>query len=362
MGTRMSLLPAAQFCGEAPKLAAQHGAGRAAAMSSAFHAVCAGAPEARDKWDLLSEEEQTEIGTWSKPTDVTLPGGVLLEYAKAEKEIAVALDDWGYPTPADGPDAFTLGHLDFAWTVETKVDPGVFCDGGVFCVSPEKDGSCGGHAQTWLNVAYVGDIKKTVWSSSGPDSLQLHAYGMAYALFRGCQGYVTGIWVPTDGKWFWRTSVVWLDSDEGNRILARILAAAGNQGEANVGAHCTGCWNRTSCKEWIMPVIDRGTSELLRVGSAGTKPAPEDAVRAVLQMLAAEDVIKVFKENIREWVRRGEVEVKDPSTGLVWSPIEMPGKESVTVSDLRKGLGEEANKFIKRGKPFPQFRWLKEAR
>lgn len=323
----MSLLPVAQYCGLAPKLSGEHGAGRAAAMSSAFHAMCADAPDAKVRWALLSDDEQAELADWKRPDDVALPGGILLRYADAEKELAVALDDWGQAT--SDAKAATVGHLDFAWVVG--------------------------------DVAYVADIKKSVWSSSGPDSLQLHAYGLAYAALRECDAYVTGIWIPTDAKWFWSTETVWLDSDEGRKQLDRVLAAARNDGEANKGAHCSNCFNRMHCKEWVLPVIDTGSTQLLRTGCCGIKPSNEDALAAVVQLMAAKDVIKAFEENMKEWVRRGLLQVKDPNTGMVWAPVEMTGRESVSAKDLRAALGDGAERYIKKGNSYSQYRWLKES-
>jgi hypothetical protein len=45
--------------------------------------------------------------------------------------------------------------------------------------------------------------------------------------------------------------------------------------------------------------------------------------------------------------------------GKAWRAQEQQGRESVAVGELRKQLGPEAEKFIKRGAPFSVARWVK---
>lgn len=362
MGARMSALPITQFCGLAARLGAQHGAGRAAAVSSAFHALCAGD---ESKYRMLTDEERVELEAWEKPTDVAIPNGPLLKYAEAVKELAVALDTFGWPVLADNlnaatPGVFTLGHLDFAWAAETETSEKMFCSG---CYPPHGAPGlkiCNGHVQT-MRIAYVADIKATRWTSSGPDSLQLHAYAIAFAKANDCEGYVTGIWVATEGKWHWATEIVWLGSEHAELRENQVLGAAGNdQGEANKGAHCTNCWERLHCPEWVLPVAD-GKTHLLLIGSNGQKPTNEEAVQALLEYKAASEVLRRFKENMEEWVKRGLVTAYDPGTKMQWGPVKMPGRQGVDMAALRAKLGDQLRPFMTEGKPYEQYRWLKRA-
>src|SRR5512146_2655622 len=115
MGHRMSSLPVAQFCGQAAPLSEKYGAGRAAVMSSFFHATCAFSPEAKNLALQLTPEELDDVGTWHPPGTIHLyDGAVTLDYASAEKELEVMLDAAGEYSE-DPAKAITIGHLDFAW-------------------------------------------------------------------------------------------------------------------------------------------------------------------------------------------------------------------------------------------------------
>ena len=70
--TRMSSLPIAEKCGTAAALSARHGSGRPAAMSKAFHAKCAGSPEAFRLIGALSHAERDEIAEWKMPADAVV--------------------------------------------------------------------------------------------------------------------------------------------------------------------------------------------------------------------------------------------------------------------------------------------------
>ena len=76
MGNRASILDVAELCGQAG-IRARDAAGRAAAMSSAFHSLAAGGPDANRLFLSLTAEEQATISGWKLPTPVTvaLQGG-----------------------------------------------------------------------------------------------------------------------------------------------------------------------------------------------------------------------------------------------------------------------------------------------
>lgn len=328
-GHRMSILPVAQYCGQAPVLSAQHGAGRPAAMSNAFHAKQAGAPHASRLMALLSDEEREEVESWSTPADVVIPvdaySSITLDYASAEKELELGLDRWGnYVDPESGANCLTVGHMDFGWVRETGV-----------------------------RVAYVGDIKKTIWTTSeGPESLQLHAYGWAYARKHDCHAYATGLWCATEGEWLWSKEIVVLDSPRGEDIWARIEAAATNKGEYSRGQHCRGCWERLHCPEHVLAAAAAET--FLAPVAAGIEPTPEQALDCLLKIQALEEVADAAKKQLKELVRRGALVIQDPATGKVWRPIIQPGRPSVDINKVR-AVAPEA---IRKGVPFDQMRWV----
>lgn len=322
--TRMSQLPMAEKCGKASALCSQHGAGRPAAMSQAFHAACADVPNARHLLAALSPQEREEVQSWKKPATVVIDDAAL-DYDSADKELEVGLDAFGDFT-ADQKQAITWGHLDFAWARGP--------------------------------IAFVADIKKSIWTTpDGPRSLQLHAYGRAYASKHGCKAYVTGIWAATEGEWLWNDTVVWLESPEGNAILDRIFHAAGNEGDANRGDHCRSCFARLHCPEYLLPAAMADT--WLKPFAEGSYEISNDnACEVKARLDQAKDIISKVEGDLQEMVRRGAVTVKD-ANGFKWKPIKMPGRESVDVKELRVAHPDIADKFTKRGREFEQFRWVR---
>lgn len=331
-GHRVSLLPITQYCGAAGRLSEAHGAGRPAAMSSAFHARQAGAPDAATKWALLSDDEQREVASWKAPGLVDIPGGPMLEYASAHKEVPLGIDDLGfYVDPSSGEDCLTIGHMDFGWAFD---DP-------IFGLT-----------------AYVADIKKSLWTSAeGPDSLQLHGYGWAFARKMGCDSYCTGLWIAEEGEWLWSKEIVELDSDRGQQIWERISAAASNNGEFNTGAHCRGCYARLHCPEHVLPAATVDT--WLAPGSIadGMSPTSEEALDFLLKVQATEDLCKKARENLEMLVAHGKLRIEQ--NGKAWLPVNMPGRESLDKEGLARELGPRLGDFVRRGKPYTQMRWLK---
>lgn len=331
--TRMSSLPMAEKCGQAARLSAQHGAGRPAAMSKAFHAKCAGAPEAFRLIGALSHAERDEIAEWKAPADALVNGWCVLDYASAAKELEVGLDHFGMYTDTE-EGALTWGHLDFAWV-------------------RELDG---------LRVAFVGDIKKSVWTTpEGPDSLQLQAYGMAFAQKTECQAYCTGIWAAKEGKWLWSTDIVLLDGPVGQDIWQRIAHAAGNTGEASTGRHCDSCFARLHCPEYLLPgTVNESMAKATQLADPSTIDSLALTNAEALRLLdwcdRASTLAERVEKNLREAVRRGKLVIEDG--GKVWSPVEMPGRESLDKDKLR-AVGCEPGDFVKKGDPYFQMRWKK---
>lgn len=320
-GNRISLLPVSRFCGLAAKLSEQHGAGRAAAMSSAFHAHASGAPDAKAKLAQLTPQELTTISTWEKPTPVTVNGEELTyETADKEQPVGITADgEW-----AESGEVVTCGTLDFAW-----------------CRA---------------RIAYIADMKKSRWTTSGPDSLQLLAYGWAWAKKHGCHSFCVGLWIIEDSEWQWSSKVYSVTDFDALDLWSAIKhAALNNDGQASFGAHCGSCYARLHCPEWTMPAAMADT--VLGAVAQGGELSPDKLAEAVEYVQRIKGVIERVEEQAREAVRRG-VPVVHPVTGKAWKPTPTKGRESLDQQALFVAM-PEAKRFIKRGESFMTFRWVK---
>jgi hypothetical protein len=324
-GNRISLLPISEFCGLAAKLSEQHGAGRAAAMSSAFHAKQAGAPDAQEKMARLTAKERETIATWKAPSPVVV-NGETLTYEQADKEQPVGLTDSG--EWAEDGEVITCGTLDFAWV---------------------RNG-----------VAYVGDMKKTRWSCSGPTSLQLLAYGYAWAKKHGCRAFCVGIWLIEEGEWQWADKVYELDDWSSLDLWGRIAYAATNRsGEAAFGDHCDNCYGRLHCPEYTLPAAHADTV-LSAAAVGGAIDDPQKLAELLLFAQRIKGTIDKVYELAKEAARRGEP-VKHPTEPKVFGFVQCKGRESLNQAKLFAAI-PEATKFIERGESYQQARWLKAKR
>jgi len=322
-GVRMSGLPLSQYCGQSALL--DKGAGRAAAQSTAWHAACALSPGYQNLLARLTDEEQAEVKTWKRPEDVEVAPGIVLRYDDAEHELEVAVDKYGRAVSADSPSAESVGHLDMAWAVEVN----------------ER------------RVAYVPDLKRTEFTATeGVNTLQLVAYGFAYAALRGCEGYCPGIWAAIEGRWTWG-EIVWLDSPEAEKLWERCLAAMRNVGgEFNRGVHCRGCWSRFQCPAHLLPP-DAATGSLAIMAGQEMVTGPKVA-QLVLDIKRAEDTIRKAKEFAEDWEARHPGEVV--ADGKKWRPVRMPGRESLDKEKLLS-VYPDAAKFVKRGSDYSMMKW-----
>lgn len=321
LGNRVSLLPMAQFCGLAGELSEAHGAGRAAAMSSAFHAKMAGGDDAKEKLARLTPKELDTIAGWTKPSDVMVRGRTLT-YEDADKEQAVGLDAHG--EWADSGEVVTCGTLDFAWVHE--------------------------------GCAFVGDMKKSRWTTNGPDTLQLLTYGYAWAKKHGCHSFVVGLWIIEDAEWQWSPTVYKLDDFSTLDLWGRIYYAAMNKsGEANYGDHCSNCYGRLHCPEYTAPAALADTV----LSPAAVGGALEDSEKLADLLAYCERVLPMIekvKEHAREAARRG-TPVRDKA-GRVLTFTRCKGRESLNKARLFAEM-PEATRFIERGDPYDMMRWAK---
>lgn len=330
IGHRMSSLPVVQYCGRAGELG-QMGAGRAAAQSSAFHALCAKSDNADELCSRLTDDEYREILQWRKPGDVDLGKGRVLLYSKAEKELAVALDASGSYVDPSSPDAVTIGHFDFGWVVEMH----------------------------GVKLAYVADIKRSEYTvAEGVDSLQLHAYGLAYATKHTCDGYVVGIWAAIEGQWQW-SEIIDLETRDAADIARRVVRAATNSSrEFAMGPHCRKCYGRFRCPAWLIPPELAQSS--IGALTEGGELTDEKAAELLLLIQRDEDTRDQVLKSLKDYAgQRGGIR----HGGKVWKPVMCQGRETLSAELLKKTFGADAlAPCITRGKAYERFGWVNDRR
>lgn len=312
MPHRMSSLPVARYCGLSPTLL--NPSGRAAVISTAFHARCADLPDAEDKWALLTDEERAELEDWQVPPD-TIVEGARLKYSEAAVEQEVSLEG-------------IVGHPDMYWVCEV-------------------DGR---------TIVFVADIKKSRFSAvGGLSSLQLHGYAIALVEEHGADGYVVGIWLPVDAEWEWGEYVDAM-SPEYARQRRVIIAASQTPPEANTGSHCSDCWSRLHCPAYTLPAHDPDSwlAPMTKPGGL-TK---ENAFDILVKLGAVKKVVEQVDANLKAFAKSTPI---SDGNGKEWGPGLQKGRESVcSPKELREKLGKDAERFIKRGGSFERYTWRKE--
>lgn len=327
---RPSSLGVAEFCPRSAEMNEQSGIMRAAVLSTAWHAKLAGNDTLIGE---LHPEERKEVASYGSPSvaKVTVqssPDGSdqlvqLLDYESAEKELHVQV--------FERDTLITEGTLDFAW-VRTV--------GG----------------RRW---AFVADLKRNTWAiPDGADTLQLAAYGHAYAVLRSCDGYTPGLWSGTDSEWTWGTPVD-LTSPEALDLWLRLKRAARNDARLipedqrdrrrfTTGAHCSACYGRMRCPEYADLAEHASNTDSQEITN-------ETASYILTAAKAMAERAERLIENVKVFAERGGV-VKDPATGKVFLPTQQAGRKSLDQEAL-KAAGIDLSKFQKQGKPFTSFGW-----
>lgn len=321
IGNRPSTLGMALYCGQSPRLGAELNVSlRSGAMSTFAHAVFSGDPKALDLKVSLTPEEIAEVNTWHAPLPIEVNGRRLV-YADAVKELPVGLTmDGRY---AESGEVLTGGTLDLAWLYE--------------------------------DVAYVGDLKKSTYRvSDGPDSLQLAAYGLAFASKVGATHLALGLWDLTEGFWTWG-NLIDLEWD-GPALFQQVKVAALNRGGFATGPHCRSCFSRMRCPAHLLPATEAVKESPLKVFSEPTEITNENAARYLQLALSMRDVSDLAMETLKVWaLEHGGIR----DGAKVWAPQERNGRESVSVKDVREALGSDADRIVRRGKPYTVFDWRK---
>lgn len=326
MSHSFSQLEVARFCGQAPLLSKQHGAGRPAAMSKARHAQMAGELEASSLLASLTEDELNEIRQWKSPAPVKFGAGELT-YADAKKEWRVGLTKDLRYCDYDDPSRLTRGIIDVAWCTEVE----------------------------GMKVAVVGDAKKEPWTAD-VDDLQLIAGGFAAADHWGCDAFTVGLWILSTSEWVWGPTVDMYGL--GAARWAEIIPhAAQNDSFYNKGPHCQKCYSRLHCPEYLMPPELADSSLAPWVSFEGRSLDMETVAHALELAQRAKDTAAAVLDNVKAWVdQNGPLK----AGGRAYKRIQMPGRKSVRLQLLKDSLGDEAEPFITEGKPYASYRWGKE--
>ena len=147
-------------------------------------------------------------------------------------------------------------------------------------------------------LVYVGDAKRTRFTSE-VDSLQLDAYGWAWAMANGADGYMVGLWILEDHEWIWRKEPVMLDDFESMEIAQKLMIAMQNQGQAVTGAHCIGCYGRQHCSEYLLPAMEGVPPCLSEPGGLNN----DNVFEAYQFWKAQEKIMKAAKDQVSDYIR-----------------------------------------------------------
>lgn len=327
---RCSSLPIVRYCGAAGPLGQSHGAGRAAAMGTAWHAICddPGLEKAETRAALasLTNDERAEVLARPRPTDVDLGEGVVLRWAEATRERPVFADRDLRPCRPEA--AAITGHPDAYW----------ICDG----------------------VVYVADLKSSMRHvEDGPASLQLQAYGLILAHEAEAHGYTCGIFAADTASWTWMDRVVEVDSWDAAEVVAAIQAAIDMpQDEYRPGPWCSSCWSRWHCPQHVVPNIEGTLAALVD----GDGPAtPEEALKALRVYERAVDTLKVVKAALEAYAEAHDG-IRDPEAGKVWRKV--VASKGGTRIDTKRLRADHPDLVAQYTVPTPPrslgFRWCKE--
>ena len=336
MGHRMSSLPIAQYCAQGPVLGGI-GAMRAAAISSAFHAKCAGDSKWEAMYARLDDQEQKDFDKMQPPTVLRF-GDTVLDYADAVKEHPCGLDKHLCFVPHSHPTAVTSGTTDGYWAP-------------VFMKTSEG---------ATLRVLVVMDIKRSEWTSNS-ESLQLHAYSQAIAAelaMKGepVDGYIPAIWAAIEGAWD-VGEYVDLASDRAEAIGQRILSAAQhNAADYSMGRHCTSCYGRSLCPAYLVPP-QHASAELAEymIGELDS----DKTLQLLTFVERVEQTCEVARKSIRAYVEK-HGEIRDGES--VYRAVDCKGRSSFDSKTFEKDHPKLVQAYTKPGVPYKQVRWTGKKR
>jgi hypothetical protein len=263
-----------------------------------------------------------EFDAWP---DVVWPGGDRPDF----QELTVFLGEGLEPTRT----AISKGHADLVW---------------------EADGD---------GVVTIADAKRTRFTAE-LDSLQLDAYGWAYAAEVGAKGYMAGLYIIEDGEWIWRNSPVYLHSLEGADIAERLLHAIHNE-ETVIGPHCAQCYECQHCPEYMLPAI-RAMTLTDGIDALYNEINPENAAEILRLKDAAKRLMEVADTRIKAYVhehghiKETRTDKKGKAVEWEWGPIG-GGKPTATfdVKRFREENPALVEAYMRPGTTRAQNRWAK---
>ena len=340
---RMSILPVAERCGLAPHLADRYGAGMAAQQSTAYHAWIAKSPGWEELWNALTDEQRGECEGWGVPAEATDVPGLGDYTGKWSHEVELQLtEDLEAHSTLDPDDmGVSTGHADL-------IASGVPIGEQRMTLSP--------------------DFKRTRHTSH-PESLQVHAYGWTSAKAAGDDGYIPGIYVLDEGEWWWGEPVTF-GTERAERIGGRLRAAMLNSADTGtMGPHCTECYARMHCPEFLIPVtslVRQKEPDLDLEAFAGEKElTAEMAAKAVLALKGLKELAELIKSTLQAFSHQNDGIEAD---GKVWSGQKTnPRPKLITdqkalMADVEKLMPELFQKHTRMGttKAQTRYQWRKK--
>lgn len=216
----------------------------------------------------------------------------------------------------------------------------------------------------WIHESrvIVVDLKKREQYFAGrltdPDrSLQLHAYALAWAIRSGASSYKVAYLLFGEGDatfawskdWELREALSFLDRMR--RIVEKSNAngARGIRPVATAGPHCTQCYQRNHCPQWLLPAHD-GPSALAPLTQAGGLTV-ENAGTALMTVMALEEAAERAREILKAFAtEHGPIVLGDRQ----WGPTTVEGKRSgPSLLELEK---LNLSHLIKPGRSYQQWR------
>ena len=330
---RFSALDVTEFCGLAGVLGSQYGAGVAAAKGSAWHAVCSDAPDRDELLARLTPADREDmLANWHKPTTWEPLPGLVLDYAKdCQKELRVSISKVGVFCSPDAPDLATTGTLDMAWFVEFQ----------------------------GMRIAVVGDIKSSLFTSRH-DSLQLAGYAGSFASLTDATHVLTAIFGAAEGEWSWGPLMDVYGDEFSDRVMRVLYAAKHHSEHGTQGQHCgSNCYARAHCKEFLLPAALVSANPQIATLADQEELTPARAVELLNMAKGLEEIASAATSRVKAYAEQQGLTC--PTTGKRYLPVVTAGRESVTVTNVRKLCSEEvASQLILRGAPYNTWRWVAE--
>lgn len=330
---RMSSLPVLEYCGRSDTLGVGVDTSNAF-RSTCFHKFCETGVWP-DETKKLSEQDLQEVRRWKKPKPFVFEAlKINLKYEDADKEQILGLTPDFTFLPLDSkltqeqlqaiPNLMTAGHLDMAWDV------------------------------SFWDLVVISDIKSSIFAVKDKcESLQLHAYGLAYALMKGRSKYITGIWDASEGKHYYG-KVTETNTFDFEAIKERIRTACNNNSDNYTkGTHCGSCWKRDSCPAHLVDLGDENRFSKLFNGEA----TEADIRQALVDVKGLGELANKVTEACRDWANRhGPVRSEDGRKQ--WSAALRSGRKSLDTDRVMLDLGVESlDRYMKEGDEYKVFDW-----